>query len=366
VKRISFLGETPKKSRHSSGYDSDSKSSNRTATPPELNKVSPAKQLIPSLTKLAHHTYQLNCKHDGSKLSLDQNCLKSSEWTIDDLCDILVHSKCRYCSEEINFMHQSFKIFYCPQHGLLLHESYIMYFANKKNRDDSDFVTVNISNEDKTNMKSRECPFKIHLNKCSHELCPYANSQVELDLSKFLDENEITIQFLAFHQQQRRGSYFTKIKNKCLFDPSKVLHEIVNNNDLDGLKNFIKFSDDEILKYYNKNNESILHIAVLNMDYDIIQFLLDQYELTKSLKDGQLSFGNYRWFVNHKSNDGCTPFECLLNSNNMIVDENFKNIFNLFSKSDDCEIENAQNICKQKRLIDFEQQLLERSYLDQF
>jgi hypothetical protein len=38
--------------------------------------------------------------------------------------------------------------------------------------------------------------------------------------------------------------------------------------------------------------------------------------------------GEVQWFFNHKSNDKCTPFECLLN-NNMIVDENFKNIFNL-------------------------------------
>jgi hypothetical protein len=58
------------------------------------------------------------------------------------------------------------------------------------------------------------------------------------------------------------------------------------------------------------------------MDYDIIQFLLDQYELSKSLKDCQLSFGNYQWFVNHKSNHRYTPFECLLH-NNMIEDENF-------------------------------------------
>ncbi len=50
----------------------------------------------------------------------------------------------RHCNEEINFIHQSFKIFYCPQHGLLLQESYIMYFTNKKNRDDSNFVTLTI------------------------------------------------------------------------------------------------------------------------------------------------------------------------------------------------------------------------------
>jgi hypothetical protein len=133
---------------------------------------------------------------------------------IDDKCDILVLAKCRYCHQEIYFIHQSFKIFYCPQHGLLFQESYIIYVVKKTNKKESDFVTVNISNEDQTKKKCRECPFTIRSNKCIHIWCPYAHSLIELELFKFLHENKITIQLLALHQQhQREGTNFINIKN---------------------------------------------------------------------------------------------------------------------------------------------------------
>jgi hypothetical protein len=276
--------------------------------------------------------------------------VKCLEVDIDDTkLNIDIHAKCRYCDKKIGFCNNIFEIYYCSQHGFLLNQAYIMYFAKKRNNHDSNDIVIknpNITNKG-------ECPYKKKYGTCSHVNCAYAHSSLEIDLWKYLEDNEITMQLLACHQQKISKGNVIKVDNKNVFERTKVIHEIVNTGNVTTFKDFIKYSNDEILKEYNENSQSLLHVAVRNKNSDMIKLLLDGSELRKCFNSNELSNSRFYNFVNHKSNDGYTPFEWLLHNGYSLSYKILEHIFNLFFECDFCDIEEPIKICKHKELIDF-------------
>ncbi len=89
--------------------------------------------------------------------------VKCLEVDIDDTkLNIDIHAKCRYCDKKIGFCNNIFEIYYCSQHGFLLNQAYIMYFAKKRNNHDSNDIVIknpNITNKG-------ECPYKKKYGTC--------------------------------------------------------------------------------------------------------------------------------------------------------------------------------------------------------
>ena len=227
-----------------------------------------------------------------------------------------------------------------------------MYFAKDKNEE----FLVNLPNPNV--LGTYMCPYR----NCMQIYCSFAHSLVELKIWEFLNKNEISMQMLAAHQKNLKKNNLIKCietENKQVFERNKVLHKIVNDGNINKLKELLKYSDGEILSDFNENNESILHVAVKNKSFELIKLFLEGQEFRKCLQSNQLSNCQYYSFINHKSVAGLTAFECLL-LNNLNIQENLEPIFNLFLECDDCEVEKALEICKQKSFTDFERKLIER------
>ncbi len=128
----------------------------------------------------------------------------------------------------------------------------------------------------------------------------------------FLDSNKITLQSSAFNQQKLTAN--NSVKQFKIFERNKVVHAIVNCGNVSLFKEFIKYSKDDILEVYNENSQLLLHISVINNNYEMIKLFLDGCELRKCFKLNDLPICRFYSFINHKSNDGETPFEWLLNN----------------------------------------------------
>ena len=94
----------------------------------------------------------------------------------------------------------------------------------------------------------------------------------------------------------------------------------------------------------------------------MIKLFLDGCELRQSFKLSDLSICRFYSLINHKSHDGNTPLEWLLHN----AGDKLKDIFQLFLECDECEIEEALKICKEKKFIDYDLQLTQRIYKDLF
>ena len=232
-----------------------------------------------------------------------------------------------------------------------------MYFANQS---DNQTYCVFVKSPITERTNQGECLYLKYNGKCSQSNCHYAHDPIQLKIWEFLIENEITLQLLACHQQKRKTG---NLNNRDIFDRNRVVHTIVNAGNVGEFKEFIKYGRCDILQDYNQKGQSLLHVAVSNLDYDMIKFLLHEVFDCFALND----LANYEFysFINHNSNDGFTPFEFLL-SNSVNKDEKLESIFDMFIECDMCEIDKALQICKQKEFADFERRLFERQYLDQF
>ena len=217
----------------------------------------------------------------------------------DSKLDIDLNAKCRYCSQQIGFNNNIFEIYYCPNHGFLLNKQYIMYFANHSDDQDTNCVLVKSPVTEGTNQD--ECPYLKYNGKCSQSNCHYVHNPIQLKIWQFLNENEITLQLLACHQQKRKTGNLFKLNNQNIFDRNRVVHTIVNADNVVEFKDFIKYSSCDILQDYNQNGQSLLHVAVNNMDYDMIKLLLEDLFDCFALND--LAICEFYSFVNHKSND---------------------------------------------------------------
>jgi hypothetical protein len=282
----------------------------------------------------------------------------------DNNLNIDLNAKCRYCRNSIVFCNNIFPFYYCRQHGRIFYEKHIMYYA--KQRDKESWFPVNVPNPYVPD--NSECPYLLKYKKCIQLECSYAHSLVELEIWKFLSNNDINMQILAFHQQKLKYGNQIKCsgaKSYLVFERNKVLHEIINDGDINKFKEFIKYCNGDILSDYNEKNESILHVAVKNKNYEMIRLLLDCDELRDCLESSELSNCQYYSFINHQCAGGLTAFESLL-TNNLNINENLEQIFKLFLECDDCEVEKALELCKQNDdFNNFERKLFERIYFEE-
>ena len=147
----------------------------------------------------------------------------------------------------------------------------------------------------------------------------------------------ITLQLLACHQQKRETDNLFEFLKTSIFERNKLVHSIIDDGDVNKFKNFIKYSNCNILNDYNENGQSLLHAAVSKMNFDMIKIFLDGCELGKCF---DMAYCEHYNFVNHKSNTGDTPFEILLKTNiETNSEDERKAIFELFIKCDTCEID---------------------------
>jgi hypothetical protein len=289
-----------------------------------------------------------------------QLCIEWFNIDIDDKAfNIELYAECRYCHKQVAFCNNILQVYYCSQHGTICDEKHIMYYAKQKDHESKCRVNVPNSHVPDNGL----CPYLKKYGKCSHTNCLYAHNELELEIWKFLNKNKISIQLLASNQQKSK-SISIKYNNKSHFERNKVLHKIINDGDINDFKQFIKYSNVDILNDYNELNESILHVAVRNKNYEIIKLILDGEELRNCFDSNDLANCQYYSFINHKSSEDFTPFELLLN-NNSKIDENLEKIFILFLECRNCEIGKALKICDQKGFQDFERKLIERLYFEE-
>jgi hypothetical protein len=229
---------------------------------------------------------------------------------------------------------------------------------------ESNFFPVKIPN---FNLPTNDfCPYLEEYKKCIHTNCAYAHNPLESEIWKFLHENNIHIHHLAYKQQASKHYSIKLSDNKEIFERSKEVHKIVNGGDLIQFKKFIKYSTDSILEDYNEESESILHVAVKTRKWEFIELFLDNDKLRNCFDSNELANCRFYAFVNHKSINGFTAFEWLLN-NILIFDSiNLERIFKLFLDCTSCEIKEALEICKTKNLSNFEKQLSDRMHFEEF
>jgi hypothetical protein len=60
------------------------------------------------------------------------------------------------------------------------------------------------------------------------------------------------MQLLACHQQKLKTNNLTNLKNRSIFDRNKEVHKILQEGNVNEFKDFIKYSNEDILKEYDK------------------------------------------------------------------------------------------------------------------
>ena len=250
----------------------------------------------------------------------------------------MFYAKCRFCSENIfTCLQQKF----CPQHGCLDNDKYIMYAVESASN------STKVRKPNNTQLTClKECIYLKDFKRCSFGLnCIFAHSAIELNLWKRSLEHKF--------DDMIDNKRMKELDMKRIFNRGQTLHLIVNKGDLNQFIDFIKFSESDILNDCNYLGESILHVCVKNKNETFINFLLN--EIWKNyFESKRCPSANFKDFINRKSNNGQSAFLLFINTFcSADIDDTTSTIFNLFVECEDCDLEEATSFnFSNKRLLE--------------